>query len=66
MFWLLYFAFGPLLLLAAVICADAKRGAFAFEPSPEPAGEEYGLRVLYVLGLGVTFVGLLFSIGTPH
>ena len=68
MFWLLYFVFGPLLLLAAWICGDAKQWGVAGEASdpPETAADEHGLRLLYMVGLGVTFVGLLFSIGSPR
>jgi hypothetical protein len=56
---LLYFVFGPLLLLVVLICADA-RGRPWLEPTDQ--GTRHGLRYVFLLAFTVTVVGLLAAI----
>ena len=56
----LFFLFGPLLLLSVVVCADARGGnALAIRAGGPSEG---GLRYVFIVGFIVTFVGLLLSL----
>jgi hypothetical protein len=56
---LLFFLFGPLLLLIVLICSDARGGSVL-----EAAGQssQNGLRYLLIAALLVTFVGVMVSL----
>ena len=56
---LLFFVFGPLLLLIVLICADARGGS-----AVEAAGRnsQNGLRYVLLASFMVTFIGLMVSL----
>jgi hypothetical protein len=56
---LLFFLFGPLLLLVGLICADA-RGGSALEAAGQSS--QGGLRYVLLAGFLVTFVGVMVSL----
>ena len=56
---LLYFLFGPLLLLVVLICADA-RGRPWFDAMDN--GSRNGLRYVFLAAFIVTFVGLMAAL----
>lgn len=71
MLTLIYFMFGPLLLLAVLICADARVGV-AGEGGREPLirkhlrdkdtdTSESGLRYVFAFAAVVTLAGLLYA-----
>ena len=60
MLLILWFILGPLLLFATIVAADARGGARLRERvHTDP---ENGVRYVLVLGLAVTFVGIMASI----
>ena len=60
MFVILWFLLGPGLLLVSVIASDARGGRSVRESVHHET--ESGLRYVFVLGLTVTFVGMMVSI----
>ena len=56
---LLFFLFGPLLLLVVLICADARGGALTEALHRD---SQHYLRYVLLLALVVTFVGVLAAI----
>lgn len=56
----LFFLFGPLLLLSVLICADARGGTALAVRAGAPS--ESGLRYVFVIAFIVTLVGLLLSL----
>jgi hypothetical protein len=58
-----YFLLGPLLVLAAAICADAQTPADAAAPS---AGGPNLVGIVLALGLAVSFIGVLFAFASPR
>ena len=57
---LVFFVFGPLLILTAMICADARGGdALVVRLG---AGSEGGLRYVVLLGFIVSFVGRMVAL----
>lgn len=60
MLLILWFMFGPLLVLAALVAADARAGVPLWERvHTDP---EHGMRYVLVFGAAVTFVGIMVSI----
>ena len=57
---ILFFLFGPLLLLSSIVCADARGGAALAMRAGGPS--ESGLRYVVIFGAVVTFVGLLLLV----
>ena len=60
MFVILWFLLGPGLLLVAVIASDARGGRSVRESVHHDS--ESGLRYVFILGVTVTFVGVMVSI----
>ncbi|HEX2724181.1 MAG TPA: hypothetical protein VHN20_00010 [Beijerinckiaceae bacterium] len=58
---LLYFLFGPLLLLVVLICADARGKPWL---SAKDQGSRNGLRYIFLAAVMVTLVGLMAAIPT--
>ena len=56
---LVYFLFGPLLLLVVFICADARGRPWL---KAEDQGSRNGLRYVFLLAVMVTVVGLMAAI----
>ena len=56
---LLFFLFGPLLLLVGLICADA-RGGHVLAAAGQ--GSQGGLRYVLLAAFLVTFVGVMVSL----